>query len=382
MMRQGPVPVLHLNAPLTIAGAERVILNYLDFHDRERFRIVVAPFINEHNIAANPFPEAVCCRRVECRVISICRSIDIRDIGKVVDAIRKSGSRIIHTHGYRADIIGLIAARLCRIRAVATVHGWTPVTNRLQRYEKMDRRALRHYDRVIAVSEAIRQGLLQTGLKAEAVVTINNAVPLPQISDGEAPSRWRATVRREFGLAEDDFVVGVIGRLSEEKGVRYFLEALSLMRQPPPRVRGLIVGDGPEAETLRECAHSFGLGDAAVFAGFRREIPPLYAAVDCIALPSLTEGIPMVVLEAFAHGRPIVATRVGGVPEIVTDGRDGLLVESCQPEQMAEKIRLLADDSLLRELLVREAHITLITRFDPLVWAGKIEKLYNDLLVQ
>jgi glycosyltransferase involved in cell wall biosynthesis len=187
--------------------------------------------------------------------------------------------------------------------------------------------------------------------------------------------------RQEFGLAEGDFVIGVVGRLSEEKGVRYFLDSLSLMKVSGFRARALIVGDGPDAELLRGHARTLGLLDSVIFAGFRTDIMPVYAAVDCIALPSLTEGIPMVILEAFAHNRPVVATRVGGVPEVITDGSDGFLVEPCRPDLMAEKIMRLAGDRELRKGLTARGRATLATRFDPVVWARKIEDIYRDVLV-
>jgi glycosyltransferase involved in cell wall biosynthesis len=179
----------------------------------------------------------------------------------------------------------------------------------------------------------------------------------------------------------DDFVIGVVGRLSEEKGVRYFLDSLSLLNASGLRARALIVGDGPDAELLREYARTLGLQDSVIFAGFRKDILPVYAAVDCIALPSLTEGIPMVILEAFAHGRPVVATKVGGVPEVITDGRDGFLVEPCRPDLMAEKIMRLAGDRELRAELTARGRDTLLTRFDPVTWAQKIEDVYRGVLV-
>jgi len=376
------IPVLHLSAPLTIAGAERVILNYLDYHDRERFQAHVASFINERKLTTNPFPDEVRSRDVDTRVISIRKSIDPRDIARVVAVIRRTGARILHTHGYRSDVIGLTAARICRIRTIATIHGWTPVTGRLRLYERADLFALRFFDRIIAVSETIHQGLLETGIRPDRVLTINNASPPRDVADTAGDSAfYRNRARQEFGLAADDFVIGIIGRLSEEKGVRYFLDALSLLKSSGLRARGLIVGDGPDDVLLRGYAESLGLRESALFAGFRRDMAPVYAAVDCIALPSLTEGIPMVVLEAFAHDRPVVATRVGGVPEIITDGRDGFLVDPRRPDLMAEKIMRVAGDRALRAELTARGRDTLATRFDPEIWARKIEAVYRDLLI-
>jgi len=379
--RQPPLSVLHLASPLTIAGAERVILNYLDYHDRERFRLHVVSFINERKLATNPFPDEVRARSVDARVISICKRIDLRDVARVITAIRQTGARILHTHGYRADVVGLLAARICRIRAVATIHGWTPVTNSLRLYERADLLALRFFDRIIAVSDMIRQGLIETGIRPSRVLTLNNAAPPPDVEyTDRASARLREEARREFGLAEDDFVIGVVGRLSEEKGVRYFLDSLSLMKASGFRARALIVGDGPDAEMLRGYALSHGLQDSAIFAGFKKDIIPVYAAVDCIALPSLTEGIPMVILEAFAYDRPVVATRVGGVPEVITDGSDGFLVEPCRPDQMAEKIMRLAGDRELRAGLTARGRVTLSTRFEPVAWARKNEDIYRGVL--
>jgi glycosyltransferase involved in cell wall biosynthesis len=379
---QPAISVLHLASPLTIAGAERVILNYLDYHDRDHFRLHVAAFINERKIASNPFPNEVRARSVDTRVISICKRIDLRDVARVIVAIRQTGARILHTHGYRADVVGLLAARICRIRTIATIHGWTPVTTSLRLYERADLLALRFFDRIIAVSDMIHQGFVETGIHHTRVLTLNNAVPPPDVEyAGKVSARLREDTRREFGLAADDFVIGIIGRLSEEKGVRYFLDSLSLLKVSGLRAKALIVGDGPDAELLRRYSRTLGLQDSAIFAGFRIDIAPIYAAVDCIALPSLTEGIPMVILEAFAHDRPVVATRVGGVPEVITDGSDGFLVEPCRPDLMAEKIMRLAGDRELRAGVTARGRVTLSTRFDPVVWARKIEDVYRSVLV-
>src|ERR1039457_1555994 len=204
------INVLHLNAPLTVAGAEKVLLLYLENYNRQNFFVKVASFINTERNPFNPFPYAVQRAGGEFLQISISRRIDWRDILKVIQAIRAGNIHIIHTHGYRADIIGLIAARLCRIKIVSTVHGWTPVSDSLRLYEILDRMLLRYFDRVIVVSQPIADTLIGKKGKDSRIKVLANAVSLSENSGrDDRRAEVRASIRRECGVKMTDYVAGV-----------------------------------------------------------------------------------------------------------------------------------------------------------------------------
>src|SRR5207245_7362088 len=162
------------------------------------------------------------------------------------------------------------------------------------------------------------------------LVRTPSAVEMPHAGRGDA-----AAVRRELWLDEHRPVVAVVGRLSPEKGQAYFVDAMAAVARAVPGAQGLIVGDGQEEGRLRAKVAAMELDGAIGFAGYRRDMDRIYAAIDLLVLPSLSEGLPNVVLEAMAHGRPVIATRVGGVPEVIDDGVIGWLVAAADAPALA-----------------------------------------------
>lgn len=375
------IRVMHLNAPLTIAGAEKVILTYLEHADRQSYDVSVASFINPVRCPDNPFPAAVESLGVRFLPIPICRSIDFRDIGKLIRVLKKNRVEILHTHGYRADLIGFLAARYCRLKLVSTVHGWMPLSGKLCLYETLDRWVLGRFDKVIVVSRPLAESLGRLWKRKNSVTLITNAVSVKDVVFSDVDkSKLRAAIRREFYFQENDYVVGVIGRLSSEKGIAHFLDGFSLMVGKSPGLKALIVGDGPERSQLTAQAEALGILDNIKFIGFRQDINAIFQAIDVLVLPSLTEGIPIVVLEAFVQRVPVIASNVGGLPEIIEDGLNGLLVPPGEPERIVQALNKLMTDVPLKNSIVHTAHQLALERFNPYSWASKIEALYSKLV--
>lgn len=375
------IRVMHLNAPLTIAGAEKVILTYLEQADRQSYDVSVASFINPARCPDNPFPAAVESLGVRFLPIPINRSIDFRDIGKLISVIREHRVQILHTHGYRADLIGFIAARCCRVKLVSTVHGWMPLSGKLRLYETLDRWVLGRFDRVIAVSRPLAESLGSLWKRKDAVTLITNAVSVKDLVVSDVERRkLRTAIRHECGFQGVDYVIGIIGRLSSEKGVAHFLDGFSQLVGKHPHLKALIVGDGPERSLLTEQAKTLGIIDYVTFTGFRQDVNAIFQAIDVLVLPSLTEGIPIVVLEAFVQRVPVIASQVGGLPEIIEDGVNGLLVPPAEPERIAQALERLMTDALLLERLADSAHQLALERFDPHQWARRIEAVYSGLV--
>jgi glycosyltransferase involved in cell wall biosynthesis len=380
-MKQRRIKVAYLLTPITFGGAEKVSLNFLQHVNRDRFEVypilLVRPWERE-----SYFVRELGRRQLSYATVPVARKSG-GDPWRVPRAflgihriLRQAACDLLHTHGYFADLCGIPAARMLGLATVATCHGYISADRKLQLYNRLDKLVLRACGKIIAVSDGIRGELVASGLRPERIVTIKNAVPLP---GGEEEVRRRRRVQREAGtLDEGDFVLGYVGRLSSEKGVRMLIEAVSILRNEGKPIRLVVVGDGPERCDLEELARQKSLADQVWFAGFQEEVGGWLPAFDAFVLPSLTEGTPLALLEAMAMGVPVIATAVGGVPKVVTDGINGLLVQAGDALSLAERIRDLQASPSLRERLSRRGREEISARYNIHHWCGEIERLYLD----
>ena len=247
--------------------------------------------------------------------------------------------QILHTHRYKDTVLGTVAAKLAGVRRVVrTVHGLTePLRGwervRFHAYRAVERVALRSCaDRLIAVSHDLARALEADGHRRSAVVPIHNGVDVARVR----ACRDRREIRRQLGIPADAIVFGTLGRLSPVKDHGTLLRAAQRVIREQRKARFLIVGDGPLRDDLVIAASQLGVSRACVIAGARDDIDDVLGAMDVFVLSSLHEGIPMALLEAMAIGKPVVATAVGGVPEIVTHRENGLLVTPRDDRALAE----------------------------------------------
>jgi len=269
--------------------------------------------------------------------------------------------------------------KLLKIPHLSTCHGFISNDRNLKTYNRLDRLALRFCEKVITVSEEIKNDLLRHGIKESKVVVIQNAVQ--NSYKEEELAHQRIEKRRFLSIEKDEFVIGYVGRLSEEKGVRYLIEAGSVLKERSEPFRIIIIGDGPRRKELEDLAKSKGLEKEIIFVGFQSDVEKWLAVLDVFALPSLTEGTPMALLEAMAAGIPVIATAVGGVPRVVESGVNGFLVAPGDFQGMSEKIRILKENPVLRNKMATEAVTVIKKQFDVHEWCRKIEREY-DLLCQ
>ena len=214
-------------------------------------------------------------------------------------------------------------------------------------YLFFDRFSDKYVDRFIVVSEVLKRRLITIRkIPAHKVVKIYNGIELdeydPAVFKAEA-----ATIRKEYNIRDTDYLVGAIGRMVWQKGFEYLMRGAKDFLRPARNVKLLMVGDGPYKECLQECAARVGLRDNIVFAGFRKDIRNILSVIDLFVIPSLQEGFPMVTLEAMAMAKPIVATRIDGITEQITDGVEGILVPPKDPSALAQAINKIIDNKEL-----------------------------------
>jgi len=275
---------------------------------------------------------------------------------------------VVHTHGYRPDVLaGPVAGRL-RIPRVSTVHGFTGGDWKNHMYEFLQVRAFRHFDRIVAVSGPLQRKLVSSGLRPDQVTLLPNAFAEP--TDRLA----RAESRALLGLAPDEVVIGWVGRLSREKGLDVLLDALVQV----PRATLSVLGTGNQHGPLLSQAGRLGITGRIRWHGLVPDAARLYQAFDLFVLSSRTEGTPIALFEAMAAGVPVVATAVGGVPDVVTEA-EALLVPSASPDALARAIASVLEQPEAARERAAAARQRLQTRFALQPWLDRHETMYREI---
>lgn len=301
----------------------------------------------------------------------------------VTDHLRAIRPQILHSHRYKEHILGACAGKLSHTPLmVQTYHGleenlpgWAGFKMNLYNGINLAVGKITA-DGIIGVSSEITNTLKRRYPSAD-VRCIRNGIDLTRV----VPTIERSVMRAQLEIAPDAFVVGTVGRLMPIKGFEYLIEAFArLCRQHGLQESKLvIVGDGPLRAGLGQCAENHGLSHAVEFLGMRTDVYSVMNVYDVFALSSLHEGVPMVLLEAMALGVPIVASHVGGIPEILEDSKDAVLVPAKDSEALARAIGVLAASSELRTELTRSARGRVETQFSIQSSASRMREMYQSL---
>jgi glycosyltransferase involved in cell wall biosynthesis len=236
---------------------------------------------------------------------------------ELTDRLAAAEVDVLCCNGYKANLLGRLAARRVGIPAVAVSRGWTGESLRVRLYEWLDRRHLRWMDRVVCVSSAQAAKVLRTGVRSDRVQVVPNAIDSARFVDVD--SRYRRDLEKRFERAPTR-IIAAAGRLSPEKGFDLLVTAAARVRHVHPDTGFLLFGEGACRQALQRQIESLRLTEHFVLEGFRKDLDALLPHFDLFVLPSYTEGLPNVVLEACAAGVPVVATAVGGTPEVLADG--------------------------------------------------------------
>jgi glycosyltransferase involved in cell wall biosynthesis len=301
--------------------------------------------------------------------------------------IRRERPQILHTHTAKAGTVGRVAALLAgRARppiVVHTFHGhvlygyFGPLRSRF--FRLLERWLARHTTALVAVSPQVRDDLVSLGVApADKFVVVRLGIELDERVGGNSDSRDE--MRRYLGISSTRFAVGWVGRMTAVKRTDDVLDAFKRLQERGVAATLCLVGDGPDRPGLERRAHELGIMRDTLFLGYQEEVGPLYAAFDALVLPSGNEGTPVSVIEALAAGTPVVATRVGGVPDVVRDGEDGFLVEPGASDELAARLAELARDPALRERFGAAGRARVLPRYAVDRLVDDIDRLYRALL--
>ena len=337
----GQMHVMHLRASNFVGGPERQILEHLRQSESETMHFSLCCF--QENGRPTELQTMAEEYGLDCTSVIASRPFDFGTIRQLARIIKKRNVSLLVTHGYKPNLLGRIASWIGHIPTVAVSRGWTYESRRVRFYEFMDRVFLRLADAVVAVSEGQRQKILACGVRPDKVRVIHNAIDLATYPDPAEKS-----VRVELGIPKDAVLVATAGRISPEKNHLGLLEAALLVLAKMPDVYFVVFGEGFLRPELEKAVADAGIGNRFLLPGFRSDVRSLLHEIDVFVLPSQTEGLPNVVLEAFACRKPVVATKVGGTPEIVRHGDNGALVQPNDMEELAASLTTLCASADIR----------------------------------
>lgn len=297
-------------------------------------------------------------------------------LSQILSCIRSNQIDIIHTHEFRSNLFGFLAAKLTRKPIVTTAHGWIQNSPMKKRIVKLDKFLLRFFDKIIAVSEAIKKLLLDAGVPEHKITVIPNALR----TEKYANNKQNQGFRKEVGVDEEKILVANIGRLSPEKGQLEFLLAAVDFIPKFPNIHIIFVGIGPEEEKLKKFVADNNLSANVMFAGYRTDMVNIYNDIDLVVQSSYTEGMPNVVLEALLCQTPVIATDVGGTNEIIEHGYNGILIPDNKPSTLTQAIADFMENTTRHNEMARTGRKTIIDKFDHNTRVRKLESTYDELI--
>ncbi|MEE2637945.1 MAG: glycosyltransferase [Acidobacteriota bacterium] len=383
----GPIRVLRVIARLNVGGPARHVALVTAGLDPTRFSSWLVtgsenpgegslePYVHAHGVEPLSVPEMVGQATISPR--------DAIALVKLIRVTRQIRPHIVHTHTAKAGFLGRVAARMSRVPIVVhTYHGhvlsgyYGP--GRVFALRQMERGLACLTDRLIAVSERVREDLVSLRIAPRRRFAV---VPLGlELDQLAAATNHRGVLRGELGLSRETKLVGIVGRLFPIKNHGLLLDAMARLATAREGIRLVVVGDGILRATLEERARRPDLSGKVFFTGWRFDLPEIYADLDVLAVSSRNEGTPVSAIEAMAAGCPVVATRVGGLPDVIADGRTGTLVPPDDAPALAAAIGRVLDDWVRTDRLRREAQADVRRRYSVSRLVADLQRLYVELL--
>jgi glycosyltransferase involved in cell wall biosynthesis len=370
-----PLRLLVILEARSITGPARNLLEYAPFARSAGIEITVATFLRKE--VTNFFTETLKSLCIPVRALPEESAYDFSTLQGLKTLAKEVRADLIQTHAVKSHFLTRLSGLARSIPWVAFHHGYTATTWRTDLYNELDRWSLKAAAQVVTVSNALVEQLRSKGLNSKQIKVIHNAVPAAYSVDG-AEAVQIAALKSSLGIPVGRQVILSVGRLSKEKDQVGIVEALSKLRGSSPYL--LILGEGPERKTILDSARALGLIDRVVLAGHQDRVAPYYALADVVVISSRSEGSPNVLLEALAAGIPLVATAVGGIPEMVQDDEHALLVRHGDSKQMAECIDKILTTTDLAQKLVLNGKKLVQTKFSPAERARTLSEIYTSIL--
>lgn len=368
--------ILHIIDSAGFYGAETVLLHLMEEQRRQGLGPALAS-IGTVGAGEKDIEREARSRGLDVEPFRMRAGPNLRGIRQVLAYARRGGFDIVHSHGYKGNILlGLMPRRQRGFPMVTTVHGftWTGGLSRMLAYQILDSISLLTIDRVVLVNPMMRDHPWLRCLGPGRFEVVRNGIPVAS-----------GTIRASLPPEMDEFVrrgsaIVSVGRLSEEKGTEFLLEAVASLVAEGRNLQLVLIGEGALRHRLEARAAALDISDRVMFAGYMPDAGSFLHRFDIFAMPSLTEGLPMVLLEAMLAGTAVVATRVGGIPEVLEDGNAGLLVEPRDPSAIRQGIASVLDDPELARARTVRAEERVRAEYSSATMANGYLRVYEGLV--
>ena len=351
-------------------GAEKMLINLVESLDKKRFRPLIVL------LQTGWLDDQLRSRGHQPFIFPLDRMIDIGWLRKAASLIKAEDVNVLHAHEFYMNTYCALLSRFTGVPCVTTVHGRNYYPEKW--YRRSAYRMASKHSAMVAVSNGIRDFLQDTvGISGSNLITIRNGIDVDTYT---SVLKLRTTTRNEIGLTQEQPVIGCLGNLYPVKGHTYLVQAAATICQRYPDSVFLFAGRGKMLESLQRQAVQLGVERNMRFLGFRDDTPMLLAAMDLFVLPSLSEGLPLSLLEAMAACKPIIASAVGGIPEVIVHEKNGLLVKQADAQALAESVLLLLDNRDLASTIAQQAQKDVIAHHNVTAMTKTYEALYESLL--
>lgn len=356
-----------------LGGAETKLLELVLNLDRTKFNVIVCSLLEEGQLTEK-FKKAA----DKLYILNRKHRFDITLIPKFAQLIRKENIDIVQTTLFYADVVTPPVAKAMNVPVVLS---WETISHFNDFYNPFHRRSAYRFsmnfvDKIIAVSDDVKSSIVALRkISSQKIVVIPYGVNLAEFN-----SKKNKKIKSQLDINPEDLVIGVVARLHPVKGHKYLIRALPAIKERFPNIKCLIVGDGDYRSVLEKECLEYKVSDIVKFLGFRDDVSDILNMLDVFVLPSVSEGLPNVILEAMASSVPVVATNVGGIPEVVKHNKTGKLIQSKDPEQLSKAIIEVLEGEKV-STYIQNAHNLIRKKYSLEHQIKQFEKLYTELLL-
>ena len=324
----------------------------------------------------SPLHQKACEAELPVLPFKMRNEFDLPAILRLAWAMKRKKCLLVHFHDAHSAAVGSVAASLAKVpfRIITRRVDFPLKKNYFSR-----RKYMKNVDVIIAISEGVKKVLVEGGVNPVNVEVISSGIDFSSFEEGSSALTSKDYLHREFSFAVDDYLVGIVAHLADHKGHQYLIQATKILKKQSPKIKTIIVGEGPLSMELDRQAKELDVEDIIFFLGFREDIPKILSSLDLFVLSSHLEGMGSSILDAMASRLPVVATKVGGIPEVVINGETGLLVPPRNPSALARAILMLYSDKTLASRLGQKGYELVHRKFSAEAMADKVVRLYEKV---
>ncbi len=370
------INVLHIRDSGGIHGAERVMFTLANNINKKNFSLSFL-CLRRKDGRTEPFMKQTKKMGIKLESVWVKSRFDLNAILKIRSIFKHQNIRIFHSHDFKSNLYGLIASLGLNVKRITTAHGSTRDSLMKKIYLFIDEKiTYRFFHKIISVSNKLRDFLIKRGVKESKIQVIQNGFDINILLSTPV------TDEEPLSIPKGKKVFCVIGRLYHDKGHQYFIEAFSRIFKNHKNIIGLIIGDGPEYPAIQKKINRLKLNDSIILGGTRSNMVEIYKSIDFIVMPSITEGLPYVILESLSMGIPVLASSVGDIPLVIQDKKTGYLVPPADVEQLENVMRYFLENSEEVKKNAQNGKEYINQNFSAVKMAEETESLYREIITQ